>query len=203
VPSWPDERDQAPAVPRAPTGSARPLAADALEAGIVMKPAAPAPKLEPQSEPVAPPAPQVAAPTAPRAPAAGPVVDDAEDWLERVSACELGGPARQLASNTAFVSHVDGVLTLALDPGFEYLRTERSVGALAEALAGQLGAAPKIVVQTGEAPAETLHQRMDRERGSRQAAAEQTFLNDPTVRRLVEQHGARVVPDSIRPVDEN
>src|SRR5690606_36938384 len=127
APSWPDERDQAPAAPRAPTGSAHPLAADALEAGIVMKPAAPAakPEQEPRPEPVAPPAPPVAAPAAPRAPTGGPVIADAEDWLERVSACELGGPARQLASNTAFVSHVDGVLTLALDPGFEYLRTER------------------------------------------------------------------------------
>ncbi|WP_447730645.1 DNA polymerase III subunit gamma/tau [Pseudoxanthomonas suwonensis] len=205
-PSWPDDRDEVPSMPsRAPTGSTRPAAADALEAGIVMKPATPAPMPQPAPEPA------VAARAAPVAPApvarpsstGGPVIADAEDWLERVTACELSGPARQLASNTAFVSHVDGVLTLVLDPGFEYLRSERSVNALAEALAGQLGAPPKIVVQAGAAPAETLHQRLDRERDSRQAAAEETFLNDPTVRRLVEKHGARVVPDSIRPVDEN
>ncbi|RRN55904.1 DNA polymerase III subunit gamma/tau [Pseudoxanthomonas sp. SGNA-20] len=204
-PSWPAAQDEAPAMPaRAPTGSAPPAAAEALQPGIVMKPGAPVPQREPTPEPVVPAAPATAA-TAPAA-TDGAVIADAEDWLQRVASCKLGGlsgPALQLATNTAFVSHANGVLTLALDPGFEYLRSERSVNALAEALAGQLGGAPKIVIQTGPAPAETLHQRLDRERGSRQAAAEETFLNDPTVRRLVEQHGARVVPDSIRPVDEN
>ena len=59
------------------------------------------------------------------------------------------------------------------------------------------------VPSTGAAQAETLHQRQASERDSRQEAAEQAFLNDPGVRRLIEQHGAHVVPDSIRPVDEN
>ena len=134
----------------------------------------------------------------------GAAIDDAEDWLRRVAACDLRGPARELAAHTAFVSHDDGVLTLLLAPGFEYLRTERSIGALAAALAASLGAEPQVVIQTGEAvQAETLNARRDRERDSRQSAAEAAFLNDPAVKRLVEQHGARVVPDSIRPVDEN
>jgi DNA polymerase-3 subunit gamma/tau len=174
------------------TGTATPAAAAALAPGIVMSSS---------------PAPAAAAPvaTAPVAPAAtgGAVVADAEDWLQRVAACELSGPARQLAAHTAFIGHANGVLTLALDPGFEYLRSERSVAALAEAMAGSLGAVPKISIQAGSAPAETLHQRQASERDSRQSAAEQAFLNDPGVKRLIEQHGARVVPDSIRPLDEN
>ena len=143
----------------------------------------------------------MAAPSAPAA--SGGVIEDAEDWLRRVAACDLRGPARELAAHSAFVSHAGGVLTLALAPGFEYLRTEKSTAVLAEALGAGLGAVPKIVFQVGELPAETLNQRLDRERDSRQAAAEETFHNDPAVRRLVEQYGARVVPDSIRPADEN
>ena len=146
----------------------------------------------------------LAANATPRPAGAGATVEDAEDWLRRVAACDLRGPARELAAHTAFVSHDDGVLTLLLAPGFEYLRTERSIGALAAALAASLGAEPQVVIQTGEAvQAETLNARRDRERDSRQSAAEAAFLNDPAVKRLVEQHGARVVPDSIRPVDEN
>ena len=152
--------------------------------------------------PVEPPAAPVASGSH-AAPSSAVIVTDTEDWLQRVAACELSGPARQLASHTAFVSHANDMLTLALDPGFEYLRSERSLAALSEALAAQLGGAPKIVVQDGAPAADTLHRRKDRERDSRQSAAEQAFLNDPTVRRLVEQHGARVVPDSIRPVEEN
>lgn len=146
----------------------------------------------------------LAANATPRPAGTGATVEDAEDWLRRVAACDLRGPARELAAHTAFVSHDDGVLTLLLAPGFEYLRTERSIGALAAALAASLGAEPQVVIQTGEAvQAETLNARRDRERDSRQSAAEAAFLNDPAVKRLVEQHGARVVPDSIRPVDEN
>ncbi|WP_374011833.1 DNA polymerase III subunit gamma/tau [Pseudoxanthomonas koreensis] len=173
-------------------------AAPALQPGIVMQPASVAPESTA--------APAAASPAVPAtgqagsAPAA--IVVDAEDWLRRVAACDLNGPARQLAAHTAFVGHADGALTLALEPGFEYLRSERSVAALADAMAASLGSPPRIVIEAGAAQAPTLHQRQEHERDSRQSAAEQTFLNDPGVRRLIEQHGARVVPDSIRPYDE-
>ena len=201
-----------PAPPRKPlapssgmgTGTAEPAAAARLEAGIALAAA---------GAPDAAPAPAVtAAPTS--APAASPSVlaegtriVDSEDWLRRVAACELKGPARELAAHSAFVDHADGELILALPAGFEYLRTDRSSGDLAAALAIGLGAAPTISFRTGQdmagGQAETLNQRRDRERDSRQDAAEQAFLSDPGVRALIEQHGARVVPDSIRPADGN
>jgi len=213
----PDRTSVPPAPPtsRPASGGVPPAAADALDRGIVMAPsAATAPSLRPRppaTETV--PAPAAEAPAASAAAgvpavAVAPVSDaatiaDAEDWLRRVAACDLKGPARELAAHTAFIGHVDGVLALALAPGFEYLRTERSVAVLAQALAASLGAEPRIAIQTGQPPpAETLNERRDRERDSRQSAAEATFLNDPGVRRLIEQHGARVVPDSIRPFDE-
>ena len=201
-----------PAPPRKPlapssgmgTGTAEPAAAARLEAGIALAAA---------GAPDAAPAPAVtAAPTS--APAASPSVlaegtriVDSEDWLRRVAACELKGPARELAAHSAFVDHADGELILALPAGFEYLRTDRSSGDLAAALAIGLGVAPTISFRTGQdmagGQAETLNQRRDRERDSRQDAAEQAFLSDPGVRALIEQHGARVVPDSIRPADGN
>ncbi|MBB5941285.1 DNA polymerase III subunit gamma/tau [Xanthomonas sp. 3307] len=127
----------------------------------------------------------------------------AEDWLELVADCGLNGPSRQLAANAAFVSHAEGVLRLSLSPGFEYLQSERSLGELAAALADALGQRPKIVIESGIAvDAETLHERSHRQRGERQNAAETAFMNDPAVQALIQQQGARVVPDSIRPYDE-
>jgi len=73
---------------------------------------------------------------------------------------------------------------------------------LTEALSGPLGMTPKIVIEHGNAEAETLHQRSDRQRGERQQAAETAFMADPSVQLLIQQHGARVVTDSIRPFDE-
>ncbi|WP_045726964.1 DNA polymerase III subunit gamma/tau [Xanthomonas sp. GPE 39] len=126
-----------------------------------------------------------------------------EDWLVLVADCGLTGPSRQLAANAAFVSHAEGVLRLSLSPGFEYLQSERSLGELADALAETLGQRPKIVIESGIAvDTETLHERSHRQRGERQNAAEAAFLNDPAVQALMQQQGARVVPDSIRPYDE-
>ena len=138
-------------------------------------------------------------------PAPAALIADAEQWLQFVRQCDLKGAARQLAEHAAFVGHADGVLQLALDAGFDYLRSERSLAELAQAMTAILGAAPSIrFVTAGEAAAssETLKQRTHRERGERQSAAEDAFLNDPDVQRLIQQHGARLVPDSIRPHDE-
>lgn len=129
-------------------------------------------------------------------------IADAEQWLELIAGAQLSGPSRQFAAHAAFVSHREGVLRLALDPGFEYLRSERSLGELAQALQPALGQAPKIVVEAGQASVETLHQRTHRQKNERQDAAEAAFLADPSVQRLIQQHGARVVPDSIRPYEE-
>ncbi len=142
-----------------------------------------------------------------KAPPAGSVSDlaCAEDWLDLIANSGLSGPSRQLAANAAFISCQHGVLKLGLSPGFEYLRSERALAALGEVLEKSLGHALKIVVETVETeqvPAETLHQRADRQRGERQQAAEAIFMDDPEVQLLIQQHGARVVSDSIRSFDE-
>ena len=150
------------------------------------------------------PAPPVAMP----APVAQQGISDlasAEDWLDLVANSGLSGPSRQLAANAAFISCQGGTLKLGLSPGFEYLRSERALSALGDMLEKALGQAPRIVVETVETehvPAETLHQRADRQRGERQQAAEAIFMDDPEVQLLIQQHGARVVSDSIRSFDE-
>ena len=73
-----------------------------------------------------------------------------------------------------------------------------------QALAGPLGQVPQVRFESARAAAgaETLHARTERQRGERQADAEADFLADPVVARLVQQ-GARLVPDSVRPLDEH
>jgi DNA polymerase-3 subunit gamma/tau len=130
-------------------------------------------------------------------------IADTEEWLQLVNACHLRGPARELAAHAAFVAYDDGKLRLALASGFDYLSSSRrSIEELAAALAPLLGMTPSIRFEVATAAAETLNQRLGRERDARQVAAEETFRNDPDVQRLIQQHGARLVPDSIRPFDE-
>jgi DNA polymerase-3 subunit gamma/tau len=156
---------------------------------------APAPVARPEGIAIAPSAPE----TAPSE-AQGDLTADA--WLELVAGSQLNGPSKQLAAHSAFISYQHGVLKLAISPGFEYLSSDRSQAALIAALTAPLGQAPRLVIDTGAAGAETLHQRADRQRGERQTAAEAAFMADPSVQLLVQQHGARVVADSIRPFEE-
>ena len=126
---------------------------------------------------------------------------DADGWLELVARSGVRGPAAQLAAHSGFVSYADGVLRLTLAPADEHLKGPAMVRMLAAALEPQLGVEPQIKFELAEPSGETLHVRNERQRDARQAQAEDTFMNDPDVRRMLDQ-GARVVPDSIRPLDD-
>jgi DNA polymerase-3 subunit gamma/tau len=179
------------------------LAVDSGKAEAPRAPAevrAPSPAAPPSPEP--PPAASAAEPKpSSAAPSASAPGIDAERWLELVASIRLRGPAKELASHVAFVGYADQVLKLSLPATDDHLRSPPLVKQLAEALAPELGGTPQILFEAAPGNGETLHQRNARERDARQAAAEETFMADPAVQRLL-QHGAQVVPDSIRPFDE-
>ncbi|MNU82117.1 DNA polymerase III subunit tau [compost metagenome] len=168
---------------------------------IKAEPVRPAPPVEAAPAPAAAPARPSGIAIEPSKPVAGRALESAEQWLDLVDDSGLSGPSRELAANCAFVSFQHGVLRLGLMPGFEYLQSERALTALAQALSQALGSTPKIVIETGNVQAETLHERADRQRGEQQVAAEAVFMADPQVQQLIQQ-GARVVADSIRPFKE-
>ncbi|MCG6117816.1 MAG: DNA polymerase III subunit gamma/tau [Aquimonas sp.] len=127
---------------------------------------------------------------------------DHDDWLELQSRCGLSGPPRELAAHCVFAGY-DGIrLKLGLPVHLDHLRIEAAVASLASKLGEALGAAPRIEFVEAQNERETLHARTHRQRGERQAAAEEAFQNHPAVRRLVEQQGLRLVADSIRPLED-
>jgi len=163
-------------------------------------PAAPPPEPVRQAAPERTPEPkpaQASAPTVP-APTATPVDLDAATWPDFVAALDLRGPVKELAASAGFVAWSDGVLRLSLPPSDDHLKAPFLVSQLAAALAAPLGAQPQIRFDIAQAVSETLHARNERQRDERQAAAESAFLADPQVQRLMSQHGAKLVPDSIR-----
>jgi DNA polymerase-3 subunit gamma/tau len=205
----------AEALPSTPAARAQPAwreAAAVLAAATSPPPAATkaaAPKSQTAPEPVMP-APAVVAPAP--TPAAAPIegakplprtLADSEDWLDLLSQLGLRGPLRELAANAAFVAQEGARLRLHLPETLEHFRSDALVRQLADAVGSALGTPLAIeFVARREAVGETLHDRARRERSQRQSEAEAAFLGDPAVQRLVGQYGARVQPDSIRPVDE-
>ncbi|MBW8852622.1 MAG: DNA polymerase III subunit gamma/tau [Xanthomonadales bacterium] len=128
---------------------------------------------------------------------------DAERWLDLVERCDLRGPVRELAGHAAFVAHAGDTLRLALSAEDDHLRSPALIKALADALSAQLGGPVQLKFETGKvANAETMHARNARQRDEKQAAAEEAFLGHPDVQRLMQQQGAKLVPDSIRPFED-
>ena len=131
------------------------------------------------------------------------VVIDNDRWLELVGDSGLRGPARELAAHAAFVDYTDGVVRLSLPASDDHLRSPALVKALSDALAAQLGGEVQLKFDSAKpANAETLHQRVERQRDAKQTAAEEQFMAHPDVQRLMGQQGAKLVPDSIRPFED-
>ena len=128
-------------------------------------------------------------------------IADPDAWLDWIDNSGLKGPARVLAEHAGFVGCADGVLQLALAEDDELLNKPALVDEIAQALAAVFGTPPRIRFEASARPAESLRLRNQRVRDERQVAAEDAFMNDPEVQRLITGHGARVVPDSIRPYD--
>lgn len=201
-----------------PARSAAPVSAPASTAAVapaVRQDAARAPASPPEAVRHAAPPPVVEPPREAPAPdtsvrgdhgargSQGGTLATAEDWLSLVASAGLKGPVRELAAHSAFCGHADGVLQLSLPDSFDHLRSDGLVRQLANALAGALGAPPAIRFESARAAgSETLHARTERQRGERQAGAEEAFLADPVISRLVQQ-GGTVIPDSIRPLDDH
>ncbi|TXH64786.1 MAG: DNA polymerase III subunit gamma/tau [Lysobacteraceae bacterium] len=136
--------------------------------------------------------------------AAPPAVQiDHDRWLDLVDNCGLRGPARELAAHAAFVAYAEGVLRLSLTADDDHLRSPALIKALSDAVSAQLGGPVQLRFELGKAAsAETLHQRNERQRDAKQSVAEDTFMAHPDVQRLIQQQGATLVPDSIRPFED-
>ncbi|MGY1408694.1 MULTISPECIES: DNA polymerase III subunit gamma/tau [unclassified Luteimonas] len=151
-----------------------------------------------------PPTPATPAPEPAPVVAASPLAAlDAAAWVDLVAGLALRGPVRELAAHASFIDWSGAVLRLSLPASDDHLKTPFLISQLANALSPKLGVAPQIRFdEVAAAVGETLHARTARERDQRQAAAESAFLADPQVQRLMQQQGAKLVPDSIRPFDE-
>ncbi|MGB1110416.1 MAG: DNA polymerase III subunit gamma/tau [Gammaproteobacteria bacterium] len=175
--------------PRAATSGAPTMpAATASSAATTASPVAQA-KASPEAEP-----------TAAVSPSSDPPVVG-NDWQSIFSRLKVGGMTRELAANCQWLGREGDVITLAIPPQHGQLRSESIEGRLTDAVSEALGEKVKLRFEetqpTGETPA-ALRQRQQDERQQR---AEDSIANDPNVQAMVETFDARVVPDSVQPID--
>ncbi|TZF91700.1 DNA polymerase III subunit gamma/tau [Cognatilysobacter lacus] len=127
-------------------------------------------------------------------------IADADAWRDWVAACDLRGPARILAENVGFVGCSAGVLSLSIEPSDEHLKGPAMVKMLTDALVPRFGRAPQIRFEAPARPVDSVRVHLERARDAKQTTAERDFEQHPDVRKLVAQ-GARIVPESVRPLE--
>jgi DNA polymerase-3 subunit gamma/tau len=183
-------------------------AGEPAPAGLAARPA-PSPRpvpAAPRSEaPVARAAPTPNPQAQPVPASRAPVATDARGlprWDALIEQAGLRGPLGQLAQNAALRERDGNTLVLALQPAHMHLAVEPMVGQMADRIGDVLGERIKLrFIADSHGAIETPAARAASARENAQSAAEQAIEEDPLVQSLKREFGARVVPQSIKPIE--
>jgi DNA polymerase-3 subunit gamma/tau len=123
------------------------------------------------------------------------------DWVKLLGELNLSGQARELARNVQLKSRSDDHWDFAIAPALRYLGSDTCMSRLKQAISERVGHPVNIRLvdeERGELQtAAALEEQKVRENMSE---AEKAINDDPTVRSLKEQMGAKLVEDSIQPL---
>ncbi|MBS1162338.1 MAG: polymerase subunit gamma and tau, partial [Burkholderiaceae bacterium] len=184
-------REAAPAEPRS---------APAPRSAQPERHSAPAPRAAQPASPVARPAaaPAAVPKTAGAAKAASPPLPRPDEWPRLVEALQVAGLARELAAHSELLASEGDHFRLRV--AIKSYAEPASVERLRAALTQHFGRPIRVSVEVGStAGASTAAALAEQARSERQKGAEQAILSDPFVQELIENFGAQVEPQSIRP----
>ncbi|MET0048485.1 MAG: DNA polymerase III subunit gamma/tau [Sedimenticola sp.] len=126
---------------------------------------------------------------------------DLSDWINVVEAMSLGGVAKQLANNCSFDSWDGSNLKLNLDPTHQHLQVGTTEQRLIKALSEYLGTPVKLTIEVSKPDSATPAQLQAKAKADRQREAEAAMAGDPLVQAMEEQLGAKLITESVRPVE--
>ena len=168
------------------------------------------PKARPARPPAVAPRPQAAPTSAPVAPVAdsavpAPIARDANglpDWEALIERAGLRGPFSVLAQNAVLRERDGQTLIVALQATHMGMAVEPMVSQMEERIGAAMGERIRLrfVSRDQSASTQTPAARAAQARDSAQAAAEQAIEDDPLVQTLKRDFGARVVPQSVKPL---
>ncbi len=121
------------------------------------------------------------------------------DWPSLVARLHAQGAVRQLLAQ----SELKGVqgLVFQVQVPIRHLAEPSLVERARELLADHFGAGVQLQVTVGQTGGQTAAARASEQQARRQAESEEAIKADPFVRTLLEEFGATILPDSIKPLD--
>ncbi len=115
---------------------------------------------------------------------------------------KIGGIALQLANNCVYESWDGATLVLSLDPLHKHLQAGRAEQRLGEALEACMRQRLQLKITAGSVDAVTPAKSRAIAAADRQQEAEKSMAEDPLVVAMKERMEARLIPGTVRPVDE-
>jgi DNA polymerase-3 subunit gamma/tau len=125
----------------------------------------------------------------------------ASDWVSLLNELNLSGQARELARNVQLKSRTDDHWDFAIAPSLRYLGSDNCVSRLKQAISEQVGHPVNVRLVDQEKTELRTAAALDEQKvRDNMSEAERAINDDPTVRSLKEQMGAKLVEDSIQPL---
>ena len=128
------------------------------------------------------------------------ISDPAHDWSSLQNNLELSGAAREFARNIQLESADEHNWRFLVPDTLLHLGSQSVVESLQKALSDRLGHPVRLDLHKASEPLKSVAAAAHRAELDRMSEAERTIEEDPTVQDIKKEFGARVVPDSIQPL---
>ncbi|MDO4232527.1 MAG: DNA polymerase III subunit gamma/tau, partial [Lautropia sp.] len=123
------------------------------------------------------------------------------DWPSFVDGLPAKGAFRLLFIQSELQGWHDDRIELLVPRDQSHLAEDGLVERARQLLSDQLGRPVVLQVRVGEVGRHTVRARDEARRAARQAESERSIQNDPFVKTLIDEFGATILPDSIKPID--
>jgi len=135
----------------------------------------------------------------PREPAVS--ASEEDDWVSLQGNLEISGQARELARNVHLQARSEDRWDFVIAPSLRHLGSENCVNRLGQAISKKMGHPVRIKLTDSEGRDITTAAALDEQKMRQDMSeAEKAINDDPTVKALKDQLGARIVEDSIQPL---
>jgi DNA polymerase-3 subunit gamma/tau len=123
-----------------------------------------------------------------------------DEWQALLGQLKLSGPVRELARNITLESRAGETWRFLIPESVSHLGSAAVLDGLRNELSSQLGQPVNLALHTAGEPLVTAASISQNAELKRRSEAELAIDSDPTVRSLKERFGARVLEDSIQPL---
>jgi len=122
------------------------------------------------------------------------------DWTSLQASLKLSGAARELARNLQLESAENDRWKFLVPDTLEHLGSKSVVQSLQTALSDCLGHAVMLDLHTATKPLQSVAAAAEEAEVSRMSEAERAINEDETVKQMREKFSAKIVPDSVQPI---